>query len=317
LPVPRTLQYRQVDVFTDRPLSGNALAVFLDGRGLEARVMQAIARELNLPETAFLLPPSVDDATYCIRTFTPVEETFSAAQAYHGTAFVLAEEALIPLDEPLTTLWQETQIGVVSPIEVEVAGGRPVKVSVMADAPVFGRVFGRPGSPVLAALALALGVDPDDLTSRGLFPQIVSTRDPYFIVCLENLDRLSGVEPDFAALRRIGEQLDVTGFSVFAPHARDLRAQVHVRFFSCSNGGVEEPASAGAAAALGAYLANRQIIRPDTAGPARFTIEQGVEMLRPSYIEVSVAVDSLDLQSYTVRVSGACATVASGELLLP
>jgi len=172
-----------------------------------------------------------------VRTFTPKTETFSAGHAYHGTAFILAEEQLLPLSEPLTTIMQETHLGTVSPVEIEVSGGRPVRVTVSPEPPVFGRVFGRPGSPVLSALALALGVDPDDLTGRNLYPQIVTTRASHLVICVENLDYLSNLNPDYAALARIATQLDVTGFSVFAPHARDLKAQVHVRFFNCENGG--------------------------------------------------------------------------------
>jgi len=315
--VARTLQYSQIDVFTDRPLSGNAVAVFLDGRGLETSEMQALAAELNVPETSFVLPPTAEGATYMVRTFTPQAESFVAGHAYHGTAFILAEEGLIPLTEPVTTVVQETHLGAVSPVEIEVAGGKPVKVSLSPEPPVFGRVFGRPGSPVLSALALALGVNPDDLTGRNLYPQVVTTRASQLVVCVENLDYLSNLDPDYGALVRIARQLDVTGFSVFAPHARDLRAQVHMRVFGSENGGFEDPATAGSAAALGAYLANRGVIRPDADGPARFVIEQGLKLRRPSLIEVTVALDPLDEEAYRIRVCGACVTVSAGDIYLP
>jgi trans-2,3-dihydro-3-hydroxyanthranilate isomerase len=315
--MPRNVAYRLVDVFTDRPLAGNALAVFPDGRGLDTAMMQAVARELNLPETTFVLPPSSPDATYHIRTFTPVRECVFAGHAFHGTAYALTNDGLLSLFEPLTTVWQETRLGV-TPLEIEVEGGRPTRVSLALDAPVFGRVFGRPGSPVLSAMALALGVEPEVMTARGLFPQVVQTGTvSHLVACFDDLAVLSAAVPDAAALLRIARQLEVDGFAAFAMKAMDPRARFHLRYFSPRTGAAEEAATASGAAALGAFLAHRRLVVPDHVGPTRFAIEQGVELHRPGLIEVAVGVDRLDLEAYTVRVTGKCVTVASGELYLP
>lgn len=289
--------------------------MFLDGRDLETGEMQALAREMNLSETSFILPPTTTEGTYHIRTFTPHHEIFTAGHAYHGTAFALAEEGLIPLREPTTTIWQESHLGVLTPIEIEVVAGRPARVAVTPETPVFGRVFGRPGSPLVSALSQALGTTSEELTGRGYFPQVVTTRSAYLIACLDNLEMLAAVKPDYAALANIAGQIDVNGFCVFSPHARDLKAQIHLRVFNTEGGGAEEAAGSGGAAALGAYLANRKAIRTDN-GPARFTIEQGVELGRPSRIDVTVAGDSIDLETYLVRILGSCVTVATGELYL-
>src|SRR4051794_27791404 len=98
---PKVLDYRVVDVFTQRALEGNGLAVFLDGSSLNEPEMQRIARELNLSETVFLLPPS--DARFAarLRTFTPMRELPFAGHPTVGSAFVLLEEGLIP--EPCTS----------------------------------------------------------------------------------------------------------------------------------------------------------------------------------------------------------------------
>ncbi|MEW6033153.1 MAG: PhzF family phenazine biosynthesis protein [Bacillota bacterium] len=315
--MPRSLVYRHVNVFSDRPLSGNGLTVFLDGRGLDTTVMQAIAREMNLSETSFVFPPKSRQATYFIRTFTPTQEVSFAGHAFHGTAFVLARDGLLPLYEPLTALWQENDLGVTL-LEVEVEGGRPTRVTLTVPSPVFGRVFGRPGSPVLSALALALGVEPDRMTAKGLFPQIVTIGGiAHLVVCLDELTSVTATVPDPAALGRIGQQLEVSGFAVFARGALDPRAQFHLRFFAPGSSAVEDAGTSSAAAAVGAFLAHRRAAQPEPAGPLRFTIEQGVELRRTSLLEVAITVDSLELEAYTVRVSGRCVTVASGELYLP
>lgn len=313
----RRLLWKQVDVFADRPLCGSAVAVFLDGRSLDPDEMEAVAREVNLAETAFVLPPTTPDAAYRIRSYTPGRERVFAGNAALGTAFALAEEGAFQLFEPLTTVFEETPSGVL-PMELEVAGGHPVRVGMnQIPPPICGRVFGRPGSPVIAALAAALGVGPDDVVGRGLYPEIVDTGLSYLMVCIDDMSILSGLEPDFSALGRIARQLAFEGFSVFAPRPLDPQAQVHTRLFAPGSPMPEDAATASAAAGLGAYLAKWKIIHPEKTGMARFILEQGVEIERPSYIEVAVGVDPLDREAFSVRVSGSCFTSAAGELVLP
>ncbi len=313
----RRLLWKQVDVFADRPLCGSPLAVFLDGRSLDPDEMAAVARETNLAETAFVLPPTTPDAAYRLRTFVPGRERQFPGNAVLGAAFALAEEGAFQLFEPLTTVFAETAIGVL-PIELEIAGGHPVRAGMNhTPPPVCGRVFGRPGSPVVAALAAALGVGPDDVIGRGLYPEIVDVGPSYLMVCIDDMNILSAVKPDFSALARIANQLAFEGFAVFAPRPLDPTAQVHVRLFVPGQAMPEDAANASAAAGLGAYLAKWKIIHPAQTGLARFILEQGIEIERPSYAEVAVGVDPLDREAFSVRISGSCFTSAAGELVLP
>ncbi len=313
----RRLIWKQVDVFADRPLCGSPLAVFFDGRGLDAGEMWAVTKELNLPEVSFVLPPMAPDAAYRLRAFTTLgEKPVVDGNALLGSAFVLAEQGAFPLFEPLTTVYTETPAGVV-PVEIEVSGGRPQRAAVaQTPPPALDRVYGRPGSPVVAAIAAAVGVDPSDLTNKSLYPQMVDTGTWHLLVCLDDLVALSNIAPDLQALGRIGEQISVASFGFFASRPLDVRAQAHLRVFTPKGPSPESPASASAAAALGAYLARWQTARPERGGLVRFIIEQGVEIERPSLIDVLVGVDPLDREAFTVRVSGACTTVASGELVL-
>src|SRR3954447_22637066 len=124
--MPRIYRFVQVDVFTDRPLHGNPLAVFPDAAGLTDEEMQALAREMNISETCFVLEPSAegaaDGADYRVRIFTPGRELPFAGHPAIGTAWVLADEGRFDLREPATEVRQEVAIGVL-----------PLKIGVQAD----------------------------------------------------------------------------------------------------------------------------------------------------------------------------------------
>lgn len=112
----KRLRMKQVDVFTDRPLAGNPLAVVLDGETLTDGEMQAIAREMNLSETTFVLPPSAPRANYRVRIFTPLREIPFAGHPSIGTAYALIDWGRISAEQR-TVVNQELGIGVL-PIEI-------------------------------------------------------------------------------------------------------------------------------------------------------------------------------------------------------
>ena len=117
----RTLRYEICDVFTDRPLTGNALAVFTDAEGLDEATMQALAREMNLSESAFVVRPSQPEADAGIRIFTPTMELPFAGHPTLGSAFVLAAASGTEI------IRLETRRGIV-----------PVRLTRAADRIVFG-----------------------------------------------------------------------------------------------------------------------------------------------------------------------------------
>ena len=104
----REIHYQLCDVFTHRPLAGNALAVFTDANGMDAATMQALARETNLSESSFVLPPTSAGADAAIRIFTPTMELPFAGHPTLGTAFVLASSG------ERTSIRLETGRGVVA-----------------------------------------------------------------------------------------------------------------------------------------------------------------------------------------------------------
>ena len=120
----RRLHYHRVDVFTDRAFGGNPLAVFTNGRGLTTETMQAIAKEFNLSETTFVLPPDDPRHDWRVRIFTPGSELPMAGHPTIGTSFVLAREHLIPRGEAESSIVLEEGVGPV-PVRVEFEGGEP------------------------------------------------------------------------------------------------------------------------------------------------------------------------------------------------
>jgi len=302
----RKLRMKQVDVFTDRPLAGNPLAVVLDGEGLSSEEMQAIAREMNLSETTFVLTPTKPEANYKVRIFTPGREMPFAGHPSIGTAHALVEEGKISLKEQLTTVRQEVAIGVL-PIEIEQATGRGRIITMTQGKPVLGRTM-----TDVQDLAQALGISRDEISSDELPVQVSSTGLNQLMVPLRSLERVAALAPDFERLKAFERRYQLEGCYVFVLKASDPKASVHARFFIPSAGVPEDPATGSAAGALGAYLAANGVFGSKT--PVSFNIEQGSEIGRPSLITVTVhqnrGIPNL------VKVGGTAVTVLNGEITL-
>lgn len=302
----RKLQMKQVDVFTDRPLAGNPLAVVLDGEGLSSVEMQAIAREMNLSETTFVLAPTKPEANYKVRIFTPGREMPFAGHPSIGTAHALAEEGKISLKERLTTVLQEVAIGVL-PIEIEQVTGGGRVITMTQGKPRLGRAL-----TDLEDLAKALGISREEIASDELPVQVSSTGLNQLMVPFRSLERIASLAPDFERLKAFEIRLQLDGCYVFVLKASDPKAFVHARFFIPSAGVPEDPATGSAAGALGAYLAANGVFGSKT--PVSFNIEQGSETGRPSLITVTVHQNRgvPDL----AKVGGTSVTVLNGEMRL-
>ncbi|RPH99095.1 MAG: PhzF family phenazine biosynthesis protein, partial [Zetaproteobacteria bacterium] len=181
--------FEQVDVFTDRPFAGNALCVVPDGTGLSTEQMQAIAREMNLSETTFVLPPTDPNATYWMRIFTPAKEIPFAGHPSVGTAYVMARAGRFPLQEPVTRIFQQVGVGTL-PLDIEVSGGQPGRVIMTQGKPVFGGVV-RDLTPV----AEALGVEPTAFARTRLPLQLVSTGLGHLLVPVPDLETIGRLRP--------------------------------------------------------------------------------------------------------------------------
>lgn len=298
--------FEQVDVFTDRPFAGNPLCVVPDATGVSGEQMQAIAREMNLSETTFVLPSTDPQAAYWMRIFTPAKEIPFAGHPSVGTAYVMARAGRFRLQEPVTRIFQQVGIGTL-PLEIEVSHGKPGRVIMTQGKPTFGGVV-RDLTPV----AEALGVDPGALARTHLPVQVVSTGLEHLMVPLADLETVGTLQPNVGRLDALLRDHGALGCFVFClqPAAPDTFA--HARMFAPGAGVPEDPATGSAAGPLGAYLAVHGVL-PKTQ--TAFVLEQGIEMGRPSRLWVEVIRNAAGMPT-TLRVGGTTVPVIRGTIEL-
>ncbi len=296
--------FAQVDVFTDRPFAGNPLCVVPDGTGLSTEQMQAIAREMNLSETTFVLPPTDPKAAYWMRIFTPAKEIPFAGHPSVGTAYVMASASGFPLREPVTRIYQQVAIGTL-PLDIDVTNGKPGRVIMTQGAPTFGPVL-RDWSPI----AEALGVDVSALAKSALPAQVVSTGLAHLMVPLPDLDTAGRLRPNFSSLDALLQASGALGCFAFCLQATAPDTLAHARMFAPGDGVPEDPATGSAAGPLGAYLAAHGVL---SKSQTTFVLEQGIEMGRPSRMWVEVIRDAAGMPT-TLRVGGTTVPVIRGTI---
>ncbi|HEX2220361.1 MAG TPA: PhzF family phenazine biosynthesis protein [Gemmatimonadales bacterium] len=300
------MRFFLADVFTDKVFGGNQLAVFPSASGLSTSLMQAIARELNLSETVFVFPPDDPAHTRRIRIFTPGAELPFAGHPTIGAAFVLAWSGEVPLGNPATRIVLEERVGPV-PVSIRGEEGRVSYCELTtAQLPERG-----PAPPPLDDLAATLSIRPEDIETGDLAPGAASCGVPYCFVPLRDEAALRRARIDLSAWER---SLSGSWAPALYPFVRtdgrngvDFRA----RMFAPGIGIPEDPATGSAAAALPGYLG------PGNAesGTLSWVVEQGVEMGRPSRIQV--ACDLAGGRIRAVRVGGTAVLVAEARLAVP
>ena len=237
-----------VDVFTDRPFTGNPLVIVTDADELDAERMRRIAGEFNQTETTFVLRPTTADAHWRLRSFTALGvEVFGVGHNALGACWWLATSGRLTLDAPTRTFAQEID-GRVLPVEIRSEGGRVVSVGMTQADPVFGAVVGN-----ISRLASALDLGDAELAVGRLKAQVVSTGVPHLLVPVRDqgaLGRARPLETLAAYLRSVGAQ----GCYAFCLDPLDTDAPVRARFFGPNVGIAEEPATGSAAGPLAAYL---------------------------------------------------------------
>jgi trans-2,3-dihydro-3-hydroxyanthranilate isomerase len=282
-----------LDVFAERPLAGNALAVVDGADEVDDEAMLAFAKEMDLSETTFVQSADAGGADYRNRIFTVVTELPFAGHPSLGTAVAVARWR--GLDE--ANFVQQTGAGL-QPIEVR-SEGEGWRAEMVQNEPEFGTEL----DP--EPLMHAAGLNPAE-AHQDLAPQVVSTGLPTAVVPLSEPDSLERVEVDYAAIDAAlaGTEPNAGETPNFYLVWADLDAgEARARMFATVVPGGEDPATGSAAGPLGAYLAEH-------AGLERVRIRQGEEMGRPSVLEVEMA----DGQP---RVGGGVIPVIEGEVSLP
>ena len=288
-------RFYTLDVFTTTRFQGNPLAVITDGDGLSTDQMQAIAREMNLSETVFVQKPSDDRALARLRIFTTKEELKLAGHPVIGTWFLLAELGVVPAQEGGVHVMQQTGAGVL-PVEIRFKDGRPQRVTMTQKQASF-----KPSKIDKRKLTAALGLSAKDLHGT-LEPEFVSTGIFNLMVPLKSRFALANIQMNMVELSRLLGKQAALAYCFTAGSNRTVHARGMMPWEL-----YEDAATGSAAGSLGAYL-----VRHGKLGAGHtLHVAQGVEMGRPSDIEVEVTQTGKKL---TPRVSGAAVKVFEGVI---
>ena len=290
----RRFAFVKADVFSSRALEGNQLAVFSDARGLRESEMQALAREMNLSETTFVLPRArAVEARQGVkvRIFTVAEELEFAGHPTLGTAFVLRQG-----NQPKVTLDLK-------------AGRIPVRFEEL-DGKLFGEMQQR--DPVMgsfhdkSAVAQAAGLEPSDI-DPDLPIQTVSTGLAFAIVPLRSLEVIRKFSPSWKRMAEYVEPTDAKFLYFVTRETVDPKARLHARMIFYNG---EDPATGSAAGCCAAWMVEHGVARADE----RVVIEQGLEINRPSRIFVRASRTGNGIVN--VRVGGNVVKLMRGEVFL-
>ncbi len=290
----RRLPFTQFDVFTSRALEGNPLAVFPDGRSLSDDEMQAIAKEMNLSETTYILPRDAateQERGTRVRIFTVQEELPFAGHPTLGTAFALRGTS------GAAEIKLELNVGTI-PVTFEEGPGQPAFGEMRQNDPVFGQIH------EVKKIAEVTGIPAGDI-DPDLPIQTVSTGVPFTILPLRGLKQIQRLQIDQS---RASEYLSASGAKFFfcvCSETVDPAARLHARMLFYNG---EDPATGSASGCAAAWMVQHRVAKPEE----HVLIEQGVEMKRPSRIFVRASRDNDRVVN--VRVGGNVVEVLRGEL---
>ncbi len=288
----RTYKFKQVDVFTDRPLYGNPVAVVLDADGIDPEEMQRIASWTNLSETTFVLKPTTPEAGYRLRIFTPEHELPFAGHPTVGSAHAALEAGVISGPK----FAQECGAGVLPMSVMQSEAG--LRIAVEAPKAAFVKEYG----DLAAAISAALG---GEVLSKPT-PAAMNNGPVWLFVRMESSEALAGLKPDMSAVAKLSRERGLTGLAPFA--LLDGGPRVHIRCFAPAFGVPEDPVTGSANAALPAYLAHAALL--DALG-GEYVSTQGTELGRDGRVFVRV----LDDQG-RAEIGGHAITVIEGEIRL-
>lgn len=297
------LEVIKVDVFTDELYMGNHATVVLDADGLDEVQMQRIAFEMGSPSTAFVMRSKKADLR--LRFFSPYAEQPLSGHAALGALWCLAERGSFGA-LPGGRHRAETSVGIL-PFIVEGGPDAPRMIWMTQKRPMFAK------EGDVKEVASALGIGADAIFGEEFPMAVVSTGLPCLIVPVRSIDVIRKIEPRREELSALAHELDIGGVEAFTWNVLDESSTVHARFFEPTPGMLEDPASGLPAGALGAYLAEGELISRDRF--EKIVIEQGHWIGRPSKIRVRVEKRGPAIRK--VEVGGSAMTSFRGRLVVP
>jgi trans-2,3-dihydro-3-hydroxyanthranilate isomerase len=294
-------RYLVLDVFTDTAYGGNPLAVLLEAEGLTEIQMQRIAREFNLSETAFVRPPRNRGETHRLRIYTPARELPFAGHPTVGAALALAEEGW-PSDE---FVFGEG----IGPVRVTLRQQKQGRSAWLwaAKMPELG-----PSPPPVDALAALVSLRTTDILAGDWGPVAVSAGIPFLVIPVRDAATLARAELDVNRWREILKDWWADQVYVVAPLDGPQGTRYRARMFAPSLGFLEDPATGAAATAFPGWLVPRLGAKD---GILTVTVEQGIEMGRPSTLMIEIELSGGVIT--VVRVGGMAVPVAEGTIRVP
>jgi trans-2,3-dihydro-3-hydroxyanthranilate isomerase len=291
--------FMQVDAFTNQPLGGNPCAILFDTDDMDETTMQAIAREMNLSETAFVRRSNVAD--FGVRYFTPAEEIPLAGHPTIAGTFALVDSGRLPLTGTSTTISLELQVGPI-PVEIISRGGNVHHIIMTQKKPRFMDTY----DPI--EVLPVFGLDFNDLLPSVPI-QTVSTGTPQLMVPLRSMDALQKARLDFSAYQELLNRADFYSPHFFCLQGATDAGRTFARHLGAPPDVLEDPFTGSATGGMAAYLWRYELI----AGP-KFIAEQGHWMERPGQATVEVLGPRDDIE--TVKVGGGAVAILRGELCL-
>jgi trans-2,3-dihydro-3-hydroxyanthranilate isomerase len=296
----QTYPFMQIDAFADRPLAGNPCVVVFEADDLSEETMLAVAKEMNLSETAFVRHSTVAD--FGARYFTPAREIPLAGHPTIATTFAMVHSGRLPLPTASAVFSLELKDGPIS-VEVFTAGGAVSRIVMSQRKPRFLSIH----DPDLVLPLFGL---PPEAHLPGALIQTVSTGTPQLMIPLRGLDDLDQVRLDPAAYDDYRARADFFSSHLFCLEGISPEARTFARHLDTPPGPVEDPFTGSATGGMAAYLWHHRLIDAPT-----FLAEQGHWMDRPGQASVEVVGPPEDIE--TVKVGGHAALVMEGTLILP
>jgi trans-2,3-dihydro-3-hydroxyanthranilate isomerase len=290
--------FMQVDAFTDKPLGGNPCAILFDADSLDDKSMLAIAREMNLSETSFVIDS--EKADFGARYFTPGGEIPLAGHPTLATVQALVESGRLSLAGELTEITLELQAGLI-PVEIIAKEGKIQRITMTQNKPLFLAEY--PPEKVLPVL----GLTTEDLLPKTII-QTVSTGTPQLMVPVQNLDALERIQIDIRAFSALHTKGDFFSLHIFCLGGFTSDGDTFARHFAPPPDIFEDPFTGSATGGMAAYLWRYGLIESRS-----FIAEQGHWLNRPGQAFVEIQGNREDIEG--IRVGGQAVVVMRGEFI--
>jgi trans-2,3-dihydro-3-hydroxyanthranilate isomerase len=290
--------FMQVDAFTDKPLGGNPCAILFDADSLDDKSMLAIAREMNLSETSFVIDS--EKADFGARYFTPGGEIPLAGHPTLATVQALVESGRLSLAGELTEITLELQAGLI-PVEIIAKEGKIQRITMTQNKPLFLAEY--PPEKVLPVL----GLNTEDLLPKTII-QTVSTGTPQLMVPVQNLDALERIQIDIRAFSALHTKGDFFSLHIFCLGGFTSDGDTFARHFAPPPDIFEDPFTGSATGGMAAYLWRYGLIESRS-----FIAEQGHWLNRPGQAFVEIQGNREDIEG--IRVGGQAVVVMRGEFI--